>query len=539
MAFVPDQPTSRFVPDQTEQAQPKKTKSIADEFMDTFGPNGNLRGSTVGGFMQGMADPVAGAVQFAGNLVGAGDSVNKGIANKEAEYQQARQAAGREGFDATRMAGNVASAAFVPSPTGASGLLARTAQGFRSGAVGALAMPVNDPDNYWNEKGKQVATGAAVGGVAAPVVGALSRVVSPKASKSADLALLKAEGVTPTIGQTLGGTANTVEQKLQSVPIMGDAITAARQRTINQMNDAAANRALRPIGESVKTVGGDINAIQSRIGKEYDNVLPKMAVDVTDPAFVNKIASLRQGVSNLPKDLQDYYDAVISREIDGRIAPNGMLSGQNLKDAWIKIREQGQKLSRSQDPFQSDLGNALKQTFEELKTHVANTNPAADVANLKAADTAYANFKRLQRAASSVGADEGVVTPAQLNTAVKALDKSKDKAAFAAGNRPDATRRALMQDLSGASKRVLSTKVPDSGTAGRLMLGGGAVASAALNPAIPVALAGGAALYTPMIQRLLSASATNRPQQANRLAELLRELTPQAALAASLAATPR
>jgi hypothetical protein len=35
---------------------------------DTFGANGNLRGSAVGGVMQGMADPVAGLVQMGANF---------------------------------------------------------------------------------------------------------------------------------------------------------------------------------------------------------------------------------------------------------------------------------------------------------------------------------------------------------------------------------------------------------------------------------------------------------------------------------------
>jgi hypothetical protein len=37
---------------------------------DTFGANGNLRGSAIGGVMQGMADPVAGLVQMGANLPG-------------------------------------------------------------------------------------------------------------------------------------------------------------------------------------------------------------------------------------------------------------------------------------------------------------------------------------------------------------------------------------------------------------------------------------------------------------------------------------
>ena len=85
-------------------------QGASDWVAETFGPNGNLRGSAIGGVMQGMADPVAGAVQFAANLPGvrsiAGDRVNAGIQAKEAEYESSRARAGRDGFDAARFAGS-------------------------------------------------------------------------------------------------------------------------------------------------------------------------------------------------------------------------------------------------------------------------------------------------------------------------------------------------------------------------------------------------------------------------------------------------
>ena len=74
---------------------------------DTFGASGNLRGSAVGGVMQGMADPVAGLVQMGANLPGikslVGDSVNAGIAGHEAQYEAARQSAGRPRTPAPRV----------------------------------------------------------------------------------------------------------------------------------------------------------------------------------------------------------------------------------------------------------------------------------------------------------------------------------------------------------------------------------------------------------------------------------------------------
>jgi hypothetical protein len=164
------------------------------------------------------------------------------------------------------------------------------------------------------------------------------------------------------------------------------------------------------------------------------------------------------------------------------------------------------------------LGDALKEVGSQLNALVTRSNPKY-AAELKAINTGYANFKRVQKAAGYLGADEGVFTPAQLQSAVKAADFSKDKARFAEGN-------AFMQDLSGAGKSMLSNKVPDSGTAGRLWLGGGALASGALNPAIPMGLIGGAALYTPQAQNLMRGLVSSRPQSAQAVADALRKTSP-------------
>ena len=147
---------------------------------DTFGPNGNLRGSAIGGVMQGMADPVAGAVQFAANIPGVrgfvGDDVNAGIRAKEAEYEAARARAGRSGFDAARFAGNVAAPSNVALASripAAAGTLARVGTGAAAGAVGAMATPEADAENYWRNTALKGATGGLAGAALAPVAGAV------------------------------------------------------------------------------------------------------------------------------------------------------------------------------------------------------------------------------------------------------------------------------------------------------------------------------------------------------------------------------
>ncbi|HZZ91985.1 MAG TPA: hypothetical protein VFE23_05440 [Usitatibacter sp.] len=165
--------------------------------------------------MQGAADPGVALVQAAANILpnatGAPSAVNQRVAQENAQYENARADAGRGGFDAARMLGNVAVTAPVPmGSTAATSLLGTAGKGALQGAAGNALQPVEDTSGgYWKQKLKDAATGALVGGIAAPAVNALARVVSPNASVNPNLKLLTDEGVQPTIGQTLGGAFNT------------------------------------------------------------------------------------------------------------------------------------------------------------------------------------------------------------------------------------------------------------------------------------------------------------------------------------------
>lgn len=510
--------------------EPKKEKSIGNWLADTFGPNGNLRGSAIGGAMQGAADLGVGALQLAANAVGMGDGINKKIAEKEKEYQDARASAGRDGFDAARMAGNVAMTlplGGIGAPAQGASMAARIGTGALQGGAMAALNPVTSGDSYWTDKGKDVAAGAAGGAVLAPVAGALGRIISPNASKNADIKLLQQEGVSLTPGQALGGAWNSAEQKLSSLPVVGSMIEKARSKGVEDFNKAALNRALKPIGEAADETGNaGIAAAKEAFSKAYDDVIPKLKLDATEPSLVGRLANLRSMVQSLPEREAKAFDAVIAREIDGRIAPNGVLSGQNLKDALAAIRDQGKKFSISPDAYQSDLGQAFKQLHKELLDEMMAKNGALGQ-QLKKVDTGYANFKRAERAASSVGNAGGDFTPAQLFNATKALDRSKDKSAFARG-------QALMQDLAGAGKRVMGNTVPDSGTAGRMLLSGGAIGGLAamasgdggVSPGAVTAAAIPLALYNPAVRNALVTAITKRPDMAGDVANALRQYLP-------------
>jgi len=493
---------------------------------------GNLRGTAIGRVAQGLADPGAAIVQMGANLIpGAGEAVNKRIAEVESQYQSERARQGSTGFDPLRLAGNVAmtlpAGGAIAAPASIGG---RVLVGAGSGAAASTLNPItNGGESFWMDKAKEAAIGAVTGGLIAPLAAGVSRLVSPKASTNADVELLRREGVQITPGQAAGGWVNRAEELAQSIPVLGDAITSARQNANELFNKAALNRAMKPIGkEATETGSAGIEQARKALGDEYDKLLPKMAVNIGDPNFVQRVSSLRSMVQTLPETEAKQFDNIIAREIDKRVSPNGILSAQNLQDAKSAIEREAADFARSTDKYQRDLGLSLKQLGQELRTHIEQSNPQfAD--QLRQINKGYANFKRVQRAGASVGAAGGESSPSQLYSAVKALDKSKDKSQFASD-------KALMQDLAGAGKRVMGSTVRNSGTADRVIFGGGlgAVATGAVNPAIPAAALAGAGAYAiPQVRNALVELLTNRPDYAPQLANTLRSLTPQLSVVAA------
>lgn len=497
---------------------------------------------------KGMRDPIDGGAQLLTKIlpqgvVDAGNSVNNWLADKtglvarvpeggvdqmtreaEAKYQAQRAAGGESGFDGYRTIGNVlspANLAIAARAPAAATLAGRIGVGaLTGGASGALA-PVGSGD-FWSEKLKQAGIGAALGGAIPAIAGGAARVISPNASRNPNLQLLKDEGVQPTIGQTLGGFANRVEEKAQSIPILGDMISHARRTANSQFETAAHNRALAPIGDALPdgVVGRDaVNYTEGALKSAYDSVLGRIGAIKIDPTFTDNVANLQKMVGGMlmPKAEKAKFAAAMS-DVRQSIEQNGVLTSDSYKALESSLGTDARKLGASTNIYEGKLAPAVKQLQGELRDMLGRqAGPEAD--NLAAVNAGWANFKRVQNAAGKVGAEDGQFTPAQFQNAVRAMDKSKDKGAFARGS-------ALGQDLSDAGKSVLGLKVPNSGSADRLLMGGGALGSYLINPAIPASLLGGAALYTQPAQRLLGAAATARPGFSQPAADALRRAGP-------------
>ncbi len=506
------------------------------------------------GVGMGMADPIHGGAQLLtkalpSGVVDAGNKLNNWLAEKtglvapipaggvdqmvrEREQQYTDSRGGNAGFDGWRLAGNLLSPAnmgvarMLPGAATTAGRVATSAAG---GAISAAAQPVIGGDDFATEKGRQIAVGALAGGAVPAVVGAGARVISPKASLNPNLKLLADAGVKPTIGQTLGGVANRVEEKATSIPILGDAISSARAQTLEQFNRAAINRASGKVGASVDEVGqSGVAKAGDALSAAYDDAISKVKFVRFDQQFASDLGQLRNMAQALTPPMRSKFNQKLDDVVGGRVSAAGSMLGETVKKVDSELGNLAGRYGKSSVASEQELADAFKQLQALLRQQVARSSPAASDA-LKKADAGWANLVRVEGAAKAAKNNGGVFTPAQLNMAIQTADGSVRKRAVARGT-------ALMQDLANAGQNVIGNKVPNSFTTDRALIAGGGLGAYFINPLIPAGLLGGAGMYSGPAQSLLRGAVSSRPAAAEQIAALFNKSSPMLAPAGGLLA---
>lgn len=447
------------------------------------------------------------------------------LANREQAYQGFRSDPGA--FDWNRLAGNVIGT-LPMAMAGGPRLLGAAAAGAGVGAT----TPQTDGEFSWQDKALQ--TGLGVGGAAAGNLGGrlVSNLIAPNVA--AGVANLTSRGVRPTIGQTIGGGVNAFEQKLTGIPVVGDFISAARRRAVDDFNRAIYDDILSPIGGNAPTVAGReaVSEVGDQISRGYDELLPQVTFG-TDAQFGQDFTTIMRDVIALPESLRNRYMAFVQDRLAPSLAPGGTMTGEAFKTLESDLLGLARKYSKSVVASEQELGDALTNLLTSMREGLARTNSGVQInvsgtmvdAGERLADLngAWAKLVRLERATGSVAAEHGVFSPAQMLAAVKATDSSVRNRAFARGD-------ALLQDVAEDAKSVLGNNVPDSGTPGRLaalLASGGIGAGYFLDPTL--AVAGGAAIlpYTRTGQKLTSSLlAGQRGPTSQALATMLRDGLP-------------
>lgn len=408
----------------------------------------------------------------------------------------------------------------------------------RGGPIPGGALPALSSIGFEKALGPEWAGVGAMAPAATKMAGrAAAEAVIPRVPASPNAALLQREGVQLTPGQMMGGGVKRAEDAATSIPVLGDAIKGAQRRGIEQFDAAAFNRALTPIGEALPkgyTGNKAVEYVYGRLGEKYEDLLPRMKGELYGPGgnalpsrpgqpgpvtLKQELDGIRSMGQNLPPQQAQQLDRILHNEIESRFTQQGLASGETLKKIESQLGQLAKDFRRSDNYDVRTMGQAVEESQNAVRRMIERVNPS-HAAELQKINEGYANFKVVQNAAGSMGAQEGVFTPNQLNRSVRAKDSSKDKARFAEGN-------ALMQDLSNAGRSVLPSSVPDSGTPYRGML-----AWALANPGkaaiagIPLGMA--ALPYTPFGQRAIQ-SVVQR--QAPQPVQLLRSGLPQGILA--------
>lgn len=487
------------------------------------------------GFMMGLKDPItAGAQmlprgleflssaggnfpnvvsQFFGSEAKRMDEMAKA---EEAAYQKARTEQGREGIDLSRIGGNILNPANL-----AVGLRAGQALGgaskLRQAVAGGAATGVLQPtltEDFAEEKLKQGATGAVGGALGSAATVVAGKIANPLISKAEQT--MKDLGVTMTPGQLFGGQAKDVERFLEVVPLVGSYISNAKERAIFQFNKGVINKALGKVQEKLPAdvIGRDAVQEANRIiDDKYDDVLSRISFRMDPKAYNDGITAINKA------GLTPAQRAEVVAKLDSIVMENfrtsAKVDGQVYKGIESDLRKEALSFKNSATKAERDVGEALFDVLESLKTNLRRQNPN-ETSQLRRIDSAYGDLAVMRTAAANSGAENGVFSPKQYATAVRQRDTSRNKTSFAAGT-------ARGQDVSDAALAKLGESSDQYQTGRQIVQGAGIGAvSGAAAPAAALGVAVGArALYSPSGLKAMEVLARSRPEVVKKIGQIL------------------
>ncbi|GAA0730004.1 hypothetical protein [Sphingomonas japonica] len=317
--------------------------------------------------------------------------------------------------------------------------------------------------------------GAGEGALAGTVGGMFGRGVTRGAGgavsgvRNAAIDTLRARGVPLTAGQALsqsgrvGAAVKGIEDRLSGVPVIGDMVNARRTEGLREFNRAAFDEALMPIGENSAGMIAEDGVARARglVGNAYTNALDGVQVQADAP-FIGDMQNTIGRAAGLPDPLNGQAAYTLRTRVGESFDPQGGMTGNNFQQSLRGLRRDAGAV-RNQ-PYGYDFGEVTRGAEDALNGMVNRQAPDV-VPALRSANEAYGR----------VGIVRDAVTAARNGT------RSGEGGTFAASQLSDAAARNARRyggtqatpdqpfyDLTSAARDVLPSRIPDSGTAGRL-----------------------------------------------------------------------
>jgi hypothetical protein len=271
-----------------------------------------------------------------------------------------------------------------------------------------------------------------------------------------------------TVGQQytgkIGGIIRRTEDRIAGLPVIGDIINARRAEGIKTFNVRAFDHALQPIGVKVgKRIGEDaVDYAQDQVSHAFQEALAGQAVRA-DKAFSKDLTDAVFELQSLPRvgpEVADNVKAILEPYMKG-----SEISGEAMQQMSRELRDLKADYFRAGDPMKKRIGTAVDQVENAIFGPFKRQAPEV----LPAYNRAKAAQRRLYILADAVNKaknKEGIFMPHQLGAADRAATiRTEGKVNAARG-------RGQFHDLQRAAQQVLPSQIPDSGTAGRLIIPG-------------------------------------------------------------------
>jgi hypothetical protein len=376
---------------------------------------------------------------------------------------QAMQFVGR-GIPSAAVAGGVTSAALAPEDRG-------SAAG--GGAAGG-------------------AIGQAAGQALTKTLGGLvSGQVTPAARE-----LMDQGAFVPMWKATENKRLRTIAERARALPGAGEIIKGQERAGVESWNRILTREATPPTPvlddagnvlrwekKPVTDVGIEgLNKLANKFDEAYGSLYGNQGVPVDD-VFKSEIGQLAQSTRRYIPSVADDVDGMISKVTDilagptaarttrtgGQPVGRGLVS-KNLRTPVVSSVEPGREvisynaLKEAIDTVDkgvtsawkagnADKAEALMALRDSLHQMRARGLPPEVQSMADEINQAYAKFKTVERAASTLGAQRagGVVTPAQQLSSIRARDKTPQKSAFARGNAPGQRQALTAQEVYGST----------------------------------------------------------------------------------------
>lgn len=273
-----------------------------------------------------------------------------------------------------------------------------------------------------------------------------------------ELQSLRDKGIQPTVGQSLGGGFNRLEEVAQNIPGLG--VRQARERAEEEFRKSFITDAMRPLGVTIKDGKPRemIKQAESAVDDAYDAMRAKMPESVVvDNGLRETLKASRSKIAN-EFSLNDKEIKRLNTFLAEEIYPL-MRDGKLNKTDLQKIDTQLGSINKS------NADNQLKEAYRLIRSDFSNwvmeKNPAYKEAGEKARE-AFMGLSRVREAGKK--AQNSKFTPGQAERAARKQDISASQGTTGEG---------LLQAEADNAANVLGNKVNDSGTFERLIGTGG------------------------------------------------------------------